>query len=106
MDNLPNIKKPCKNCPFRKDSLKGWLGEERITEILESDSFVCHKTVDYERDRDMDNNRKQCAGFMLLKGDESSFVRFAKYFKTPLILSGRELVFETKEDCIQHHKNV
>ena len=41
--NLPRVKKPCSNCPFRKDSLKGWLGEERMQEIVNADSFTCHK---------------------------------------------------------------
>jgi hypothetical protein len=45
MQKLPIIQTPCKDCPFRKDSLKGWLGSEQMTEILEADSFVCHKTT-------------------------------------------------------------
>lgn len=35
---VPCTKKPCANCPFRKDTLKGWL-EHRIEEIVEADSF-------------------------------------------------------------------
>lgn len=56
---LPHVKKPCGQCPFRKDTQKGWLGESRITEILNSNTFTCHKTND--------PNRLQCAGFMILK---------------------------------------
>lgn len=26
-------KTPCKDCPFRKDSLVGWLGEKRAKQI-------------------------------------------------------------------------
>lgn len=55
MAKLPHIKKPCRDCPFRKDTLKGWLGEERIREIITADSFVCHKKTDM-----------QCAGHMLV----------------------------------------
>lgn len=92
---LPNMKTPCKNCPFRKDSLKGWLGKERITEIVNASSFVCHKKTDL-----------QCAGFMILKGQESDFVQLAGRLKLDTGLRGKELVFETKEDCIKHHSKL
>ena len=92
--NLPNVKKPCAQCPFRKDTLKGWLGARRMTEILAADTFVCHKKTDL-----------QCAGHMLIKGDENSFVRLAGRLGIELTLSGRELVFDSKQECIQHHSN-
>ena len=38
MKKLPIMQTPCNNCPFRKDSLKGWLGSERMTEISESET--------------------------------------------------------------------
>lgn len=92
--NLPNMKSPCGQCPFRKDTIKGWLGSERMTEILEEHSFVCHKKTDL-----------QCAGFMILKGNESSFVSLAKSMDLDTGLRGHELIFENKTDCINHHKS-
>ena len=92
---LPNCKRPCKDCPFRKDSLRAWLGKKRITEILNCDSFTCHK-----------NNSLQCAGFMLIKNEESMFVSLAKKLKLNLILSGNELIFKTKKECINHHSKL
>lgn len=89
---LPNIKKPCKDCPFRKDSLKGWLGKERMTEILNTDSFVCHK-----------DTSKQCAGHMLIKGKDNAFVKLANEINIALKLKGKNLVFNTVNDCINHH---
>lgn len=93
MIKLPHIKKPCRDCPFRKDTLKGWLGEKRMAEILAAESFVCHKKTDM-----------QCAGHMLINGDENAFVRLAAQLHIPLNLSGGELVFESKHACIEHHK--
>lgn len=98
MAKLPIIQKPCKNCPFRKDSLQGWLGEDRMTEILETDSFVCHKTTNGKL-----SERKQCAGFMIIKGNESEAVRLSKALRIDLGLKGQDLVFENKIDCINHH---
>ncbi len=43
VNKLPCTKTPCSNCPFRKDTLDGWLGEDRMREMLNADSFVCHK---------------------------------------------------------------
>ena len=91
--NLPYCKSPCGNCPFRKDTLEGWLGEKRMTEILEQDSFVCHK-----------NNKLQCAGHMIINGNNNAFVRFAKGFNIDLNLRNKDLIFSTKKECINHHK--
>lgn len=92
MSKLPHIKKPCRDCPFRKDTLQGWLGKDRMTEILAADSFVCHKKTDM-----------QCAGHMLIKGQGNAFVRLADRLRIPLDLSGRDQVFESKAACIEHH---
>lgn len=91
---IPCVKKPCKDCPYRKDSLKGWLGEERMTELLNTDSFVCHK-----------NTELQCAGHMLIKGDANIVVRVAKIYKEDLKLKGEDLIFDTEQQCIDHHAN-
>jgi hypothetical protein len=92
MTSLPNVKRPCSNCPFKKDAVKGWLGQQRMTEILSNGGFVCHKKTD-----------KQCAGHMLIKGNENDFVNLAKRMGIELSLSGKELVFETQKECIEHH---
>lgn len=96
MEKLPHIKKPCRECPFRKDSRPGWLGEG-VVELLAADSFVCHKTIG-------DKSRQQCAGHMLINGMDNGFVRLAARLRTDLDLSGRELVFDSTTDCIEHHK--
>lgn len=93
--NLPYCKTPCKDCPFRKDSLKGWLGSNRIIEILNQDSFTCHKT----------NKTLQCAGHMITLGDYNVFVRTAEKMNIPIMLRGQELVFNNQLDLIKHHGN-
>lgn len=90
--DLPHKKAPCKDCPFKKSALKGWLGRERMEEITNSDSFVCHK-----------NTSLQCAGHMLLLGDQSAYVRLAKVLNIDLELKGEALVFDSINDCIEHH---
>lgn len=90
---LPHQRKPCANCPFRTDCLKGWLGEDRMIGILEAESFICHK-----------KNNLQCAGHMLLNGQHNGFVRLTTRLHIDLKLTGKELVFDSKEACIAHHK--
>lgn len=90
---LPYVKQPCKDCPFRKDSLKGWLGKERMADIIKAESFVCHK-----------NNELQCAGHMILNQEDNIFVKTTKACRLSLSLKNKELIFDNKEDCIEHHK--
>ena len=92
--DLPYAKAPCGNCPFRKSSLKGWLGEERAKEIAESDSFVCHK-----------NTSLQCAGHMVVCKNNNTFVQLAeRMFKEEIPIKNKEVLFEDRESFIHHHK--
>jgi len=94
----PAMHKPCVGCPFRKDCLRGWLGKDRMTEILKAQSFACHKTTQGEA-----QDRRQCAGHMIIKGEQNQFFRLAKRLNISLNLSGSELVFESDNKCIEHH---
>lgn len=100
MSKLPYMKAPCANCPFRKDSLKGWLGAERMEEILDAQSFTCHKTGGGDK---TDEDLRQCAGHMHLKAEENDFVLLAQIQRRDLALEGRDLLFDDEEDCIIHH---
>jgi len=93
------MNKPCANCPFRKDTLKGWLGARRMTEIIKAESFVCHKTTSGKQ-----IERKQCAGHMLLLTYNNEFYRLAKRLLPNFNLTGRELVFDSVTDAIKHHR--
>lgn len=66
-----------------------------MREILKARVFTCHKT----------DKKQQCAGHMLIKGEANDFVAFAQFLGAELKLSGRELIFDTEQDCINHHDN-
>ena len=68
-----DLRKACSNCPFKKDSLNGWLGEARAREIVHSitaqqGTFSCHKTTEYDDEtgdnRETDSSQ-HCAGAMI-----------------------------------------
>lgn len=45
------VKKPCRECPFRKEALAGWLGsstpEQFLATTMADHAMPCHLTVDY-----------------------------------------------------------
>lgn len=109
------LKKPCKNCPFRKDCQKGWLGKRRAIEVSNSpfmnSTFACHKTTGVESGREKaEKEHSQCAGAMLLL-DKEQGVHSNMMFRLATHvfgfdaekLEGYELVFETRKEMIQHH---
>ena len=92
MIDLPYQKSPCSNCPFKKDTLQGWLGEDRATEIAKSDRFVCHK-----------RNDLQCAGHMVVIPD-NLFIGMAKLFRFEINILNQDKLFSTPEEFIENHK--
>lgn len=68
-------KLPCESCPYRRDSVKGYLGDcsndpiQFITGRMHHEKHECHSTVDYD---DVDTVSEQvakaptCAGFAIM----------------------------------------
>ncbi len=103
---MVNKKKCCNNCPFLKDTLKGWLGKEKTREIVNAikndKTFHCHKTLD--------GNEKICAGSLILLDKEqdikSNFtIRLAimtkQFAEIPKSEYGK--VFDTAKEFIDYH---
>lgn len=127
------LKRPCKDCPFRKDlpeHLKGWLGKVRVEGIAFNtfkmgQSFPCHKTTgtmhsDYEYDdwgdeakpTPYDQNTSQCAGaaIMQIKTDNpNAYMQIAERLGwTKEIEAIKQLdldspVFDTVADFVEFH---
>lgn len=98
---MPATKRPCGQCPFRKDSAKGYLGGFTVEETLEvaksEHQFDCHKT------RETDNT-KECVGRLLFA------TKTCKSFKDPELEALRLHAKETNStenilgfDFKQHH---
>lgn len=61
------LKRPCSNCPFRKDLEKnrGWLGEARAAGIAKDSffylyDFPCHKTTSSDDEYDYWDDEDEC----------------------------------------------
>jgi len=64
-------KTPCDDCPFRRDSLPGWVGDSTPEDFIQTTMadvpMPCHKTLDYndsdwKRDWDTGAAGLLCAG--------------------------------------------
>ncbi|MBI6883078.1 hypothetical protein [Pseudomonas putida] len=100
------LKKPCKACPWRKDSAAGWLGASTPVEFLQQSEaeihMPCHLHVDYERDdwEEQASSAPQCAG---------RAVHFANRCKKPqnpgliTMPANHAEIFGNPQDFVAHH---
>lgn len=108
--------KPCKNCPFRTDCRKGWLGKNRAKEISfaileQQGTFPCHKTVDYDSEDGegiTHQDSQHCAGAMIMLEKmqrPNQMMRIAErlgmYDYRKLVMDSP--VFGNSTKFIQHH---
>ena len=112
-----NFKKPCNNCPFLKESLHGWLGEQRSTEISEVivsgiGTFSCHKTTGVTRGIEIpQQNQSHCFGALQMLRNmnklESGFIyQMAQRLlgaKFDHIKVDTSKVFGNQIEFIEHH---
>lgn len=113
-----DLKRPCKTCPFRTDSLKGWLGKGRAKEILEGitakdQTFTCHYTTEFHEETGEvipHSNDQHCAGAMILLEKYNRpnqlmriFERLGAYDKDALAMDAP--VFDTYEEFVKHHSD-
>lgn len=96
---------PCKECPYRKDSAKGWLGDNSLdtyAEPITSDIEIpCHKTMSD------DKQMRYCAGLASVRVNSCKSARFS----TIIALSEtnvkesphRSECFNWKHEFEEHH---
>lgn len=61
---MHKLTKPCKECPFRKASVPGWLGPWEPDELMSNIPYVefpCHKTIK-PSDKGVAPHHQVCAG--------------------------------------------
>lgn len=114
---LPACPNPCSDCPFRKDSMRGWLGSwpsaaHLSGHILAGNKFPCHMTMpdasDYEdmgtdeplgQDEIDDlimHDSTRCKGAMLYKEKAH-----AKYLETPITSQHDSIL--APDEFLYHH---
>lgn len=108
----PVLSEPCKQCPFRRTSLPGWLGSDSpegfVRNVMREVPLPCHSTIDY-RDREWHtkwvNRRigKLCAGSIIFAANCAKKPRPQSLI--PVGKPDHELVFSTPQEFIAHHRS-
>ena len=116
-----DLRTPCKECPFTRSCMKGWLGARRMRQILRSldndfSVFACHKFL-YREDFNEEEGRYEasddqqaCAGAVIYQeqhGLRAVLTRLAMRDGrfNPFRMRGSDRVFETEAEAIRHHSN-
>lgn len=103
------LKTPCDKCPFRRTSIRGWLGPWDIEGLLwhlGRGTFACHKTI--TRDDQPEEELTSCAGaaiFLNNKVERSRHWKMAEHQdnveRVPRAL--RDEVFKWGDEFRVHH---
>ncbi len=106
------MKKPCSECPYRKNSIKGWLGESSgdpmdfLAQLQNPDLHPCHKTIDWEKDDDIEkSDAPKCVGALQFMNNSLQISRYPEIAKLQKTV-GKNLdeVMHHKKEFIEHHK--
>lgn len=101
--------KPCKECPFRRASLSGYLGastpQDFIYTTLTDYPMPCHRTIDYsdeEWESKWEAGRigKLCAGALIFFSNTLKLSRDPDRPKLPV---DRTLIFASINEFLDHH---
>jgi hypothetical protein len=110
---MPRLKhlRPCCECPLRRASAPGWLGEATpanfIAAVLAEELMPCHRAIDYERF----DWRKQlpdaplCAGSLVFLRNCSHWPRNpALAAAVAQVGKNHRLVFSRRAEFLKHHE--
>ncbi len=104
------MKKPCKVCPYRKTSLKGWLGDtygkpELFLEQLElPDVHPCHSAVDDWDDDQQLEGAVRCTGALQFMNNGGKRSRYKPIEALQAQVGKNEEVFSWRPEFIAHHQ--
>jgi len=105
-------KKLCKECPFKKDSMKGYLGEasgdpESFLQSMEYDPIPCHLQVDWENDTDEEIENKcfshPCIGSLQFMNNSCKLPFSKEYRALQDSVDKNPEVFNWRAEFIRHH---
>jgi len=102
------LDKPCKECPFRRKSLPGYLGNSNPKEFIETTMadtpMPCHLTVDYEDEDGAEKAEEEaeyCYGALVFFSNTCKLSRDPERPKAP---ADHDEVFSHKMQFLEHHE--
>lgn len=102
-------KTPCNQCPWRRASAPGWLGDSTPGDFwwtAEQDTRMpCHNHIDYERKDWKKQIEKvpQCAGRAIAFANRCKLPRDKALLRLP---ADKEKVFSTPQEFLDHHNRL
>ncbi len=114
MDNKKlACKKPCKECPFRKESAPGYLGEvsynpQAFLMQMEFQPIPCHLQVDWSDEEDVEMAAdiaytNPCIGSLQFLRNSCKLPWDKTYAEMQKAVNPNPNVFQWKHEFIQHH---
>lgn len=104
-------KTPCQGCPFRRDSVGGWLGEDTgdpaeyfLATVDREQAQPCHNTIDYD-DPDWEDgldSAPYCAGQLVFFRNNCKLPK-NRELPVNLVEPDYEKVFSRRDEFITHH---
>jgi hypothetical protein len=111
---MPRLKfrKPCNDCPFRRRSLRGWLGSsspEQFSATVQSEMpMPCHETIDYSdpgwQITQLDD-AALCAGALIHMRNQFKSPRDPKLSAAVNAVEPQKNVFQWPHEFIEHHNS-
>jgi hypothetical protein len=105
------LKQPCNQCPYRKDSTKGWLGEASY----DPESFLqqlhlptphpCHVRVDWNGATKNDIEcAPHCIGELQFMNNSLKLSRYPEFIELQKEVGKNDELFKWESEFIRHHK--
>jgi len=105
----PCASRPCNDCPWRRKSMPGWLGDDTPEHFLNTAmadiDMPCHQTVNYERpDWETQLGPRgtalSCAGQAIFF---ANILKVSRDRKRRQLKPNKTLVFASPEEFLKHH---
>lgn len=103
--------RPCKQCPFRRTALPGYLGDNRTEDFVQAamgeGKMPCHSTIDYVDPKWMTKflagkHGTQCKGRAIFQANNCKLPRDREILR---LESDHKLVFSTPREFAEYHAN-
>lgn len=105
----PPAKQPCNDCPWRRNSIRGWLGPHTAEEWVQmahgDGQIACHQTIPEGSDDDDPDlsTMTACAGATIFRANVCKSPRPTRGIPAYQLPADRERVFSWNDEFIAHH---
>ena len=104
-----DIRKPCNDCPFRRQAMRGWLGPygpDEVLDLIRYEPFPCHQTIHGDDVPFDDEALRGCAGAAIYLNNTCEMSRCGDTLQHQRDLKSSEHsedVFNRPDEFVQHH---